>query len=40
MKKRVRIARIWVRKTAYEDIHVNLDSSTPCWNDAIEEGRI
>jgi hypothetical protein len=19
------------------DIHVNLDSSTPCWNDAIEE---
>jgi hypothetical protein len=24
------------RKDASGDIHVNLDSSTPCWNDAIE----
>ena len=26
-----------VRKDASGDIHVNLDSSTPCWNDAMEE---
>ena len=25
-----------VRKDASRDIHVNLDSSTPCWNDAIK----
>src|SRR5713226_1074614 len=31
-----RIAGIQVRKDASGDIHVNLDSSTPCWNDAIE----
>ena len=30
------IAGIQVRKDASGDIHVNLDSSTPCWNDAIE----
>jgi hypothetical protein len=30
------IARIQTRKDASGDIHVNLDSSTPCWNDAIE----
>ena len=24
------------RKDASGDIHVSLDSSTPCWNDAIE----
>ena len=24
-------------KDASGDFHVNLDSSTPCWNDAIEE---
>ncbi|HEY6364791.1 MAG TPA: hypothetical protein VI585_08370 [Candidatus Binatia bacterium] len=29
-------AGILVRKDASGDIHVNLDSSTPCWNDAIE----
>ena len=29
------IAGIQVRKDAYEDIHVNLDSSTPCWNDSM-----
>jgi hypothetical protein len=23
------------RKDAFGNIHVNLDSSTPCWNDAI-----
>ena len=26
-----------VRKDASGDIHFNLDSSTPCWNDTIEE---
>ena len=31
-----RMAGIQVRKDASGDIHVNLDSSTPCWNDAIE----
>jgi hypothetical protein len=30
------IAGIQIRKDASEDVHVNLDSSTPCWNDAIE----
>jgi hypothetical protein len=30
------IAGIQVRKDASGDIHVNLDSSTPCWNDVIE----
>jgi hypothetical protein len=30
------IAGIQIRKDASGDIHVNLDSSTPCWNDAIE----
>jgi hypothetical protein len=29
-------AGIQVRKDASGNIHVNLDSSTPCWNDAIE----
>jgi hypothetical protein len=29
------IAGIQVRKNASGNIHVNLDSSTPCWNDAI-----
>jgi hypothetical protein len=28
------IAGIQVRKDASGNIHVNLDSSTPCWNDA------
>ena len=27
--------RIQFRKDASEDIRVDLDSSTPCWNDAI-----
>jgi hypothetical protein len=30
------IAGIQIRKDASGDIHVSLDSSTPCWNDAIE----
>ena len=30
------IAGIQVRKDASGDIHVNLDFSTPCWNDVIE----
>jgi hypothetical protein len=30
------IAAIQTRMDASEDIHVNLDSSTPCWNDAFE----
>jgi hypothetical protein len=25
-----------VRKDASGNIHVGLDSSTPCWNDAVE----
>ena len=33
------IAGIQIRKDAFGDIPVNLDSSTPCWNDAIEEGH-
>jgi len=31
------IAGSQVRKDASGDIHVSLDSSTPCWNDTIEE---
>ena len=31
------IAGIQVRTDASGDIHVSLDSSTPCWNDAIED---
>src|SRR5215831_9763168 len=30
------IAGIQVRKDASGDIRVNLDSGTPCWNEAIE----
>ena len=30
------IAGIQVRRDASGNIRVNLDSSTPCWNDAIE----
>jgi hypothetical protein len=30
------MAGIQVRKDASGNIHVNLDSSTPCWNDGIE----
>jgi hypothetical protein len=30
------IAGIQVCRDASGDIHVSLDSSTPCWNDAIE----
>jgi hypothetical protein len=30
------IAGIQARKDASENVHVNLDSSTPCWNDVIE----
>jgi hypothetical protein len=30
------IAGIQARKEASGNVHVNLDSSTPCWNDAIE----
>jgi len=30
------ITGIQARKDASGNIHVNLDSSTPCWNDAIE----
>ena len=30
-------SRHQVRKDAPGNIHVGLDSSTPCWNDAIEE---
>jgi hypothetical protein len=31
------IAGIQARKDASGDIHVNLDSTTPCWNDAIKD---
>jgi hypothetical protein len=31
-----RMAGIQVRLEASGDIHVNLDSGPPCWNDAIE----
>jgi hypothetical protein len=30
------IAGIQIRKDACRDIHVDLDSSPPCWNDGIE----
>jgi hypothetical protein len=30
------IAGIQVRKDASGNVDVNLDSSTPCWNDVIE----
>jgi hypothetical protein len=30
------IAGIQTRKDASGDIHVDLDSCTPCWNDAVE----
>ena len=30
------MAGIQVRMETSRDIHVNLDSSTPCWNDPIE----
>jgi hypothetical protein len=30
------IAGIHARKDASGDIHVTLDSSTPCWNDPVE----
>jgi len=30
------IAGIQAREDASGNIHVNLDSSTPCWNDRIE----
>jgi hypothetical protein len=32
---RARIAGIRVRKDTSGDVHVSLDSSTPCWNDTI-----
>jgi hypothetical protein len=32
------IAGIQVRKDASGNIHVNLDSSTPCWNECAREG--
>jgi hypothetical protein len=31
------MAGIPVSQDASEDVHVGLDSSTPCWNDAMEE---
>ena len=30
-----RIAGIQIRKNAFEDVRVDLDSSPPCWNDGI-----
>jgi hypothetical protein len=41
MKMQIFVMPAWmagtqVRKDASGDIHVNLDSSTPCWNDTIE----
>jgi hypothetical protein len=27
------MAGIHLRKDAFENVHVNLDSSIPCWND-------
>ena len=35
-----RIADIQIRKDASENIRVNLDSSTPCWNGAIERALL
>jgi len=34
------IAGIQVRKDASGDIHVNLDSSIPCWNECARNGAI
>jgi hypothetical protein len=34
------IAGIQARKDASGDIRVDLDSSTPCWNDAIERALL
>ena len=34
------IAGIQARKDASGDIRVDLDSSAPCWNDAIEETQL
>ena len=34
------IAGIQARKDAAGDIRVNLDSSTPCWNDGIERALL
>jgi hypothetical protein len=34
------MASIQVRQDASGDVHVNLDSSAPCWNDGIERGLI
>ena len=34
------IAGIQIRKDAFGDIRVNLDSSTPCWNDAVERSSL
>jgi hypothetical protein len=31
------IAGIQIHRMLPGDIHVSLDSSTPCWNDAIKE---
>jgi len=43
MKVEIFVMPAWIAgiqdcKDALGDIHVNLDSSTPCWNDAI--GRL
>jgi hypothetical protein len=34
------IAGIQVREDAFGNIHVSLDSSTPCWNDTIKEALL
>ena len=31
---------IQIRKDAFGDVHVNLDSSAPCWNDAVERSSL
>ena len=41
MKMQIIVMQAWIagiqaRKDACGDIHVNLDSSTPYWNDVIE----
>jgi hypothetical protein len=36
MKLQIFVAGIRFVRTLPENIHVKLDSSTPCWNDAIE----
>jgi hypothetical protein len=41
MKMEIFVMQVWiagiqVRKDASGNIHVSLDSSTPCWNDVIE----